>query len=326
MLYDRVLQLKQETNSITTNPVMDSFNLDECKILDSKYATDPIIHDKVDKCLDYLRNLTVDFNPRYKSAYEEYNEAITYLDLSKKLQTERIPEAATPTPDFRVTKAGDFPFDIYVEVKALSFLQRNLNYIDAQKDSFEAKIDIESQISEGKQIALGETTISPFFKRQKSPSTRELIDIYIDKITNNIKSGQYSLGDTVLLVDIKQLLLGSHWDESGVALYQEGMMKSMVSGVLWHAAFGQVGTMIYKPIEFEGKENIDSPLTKNGILVDNPFIKGLVFATYKNFDERKYLGFYRYPEQDEQSSSFISTFCDLYNDDMNSQAWRVLQK
>lgn len=325
MLYDRVLRLKQETNSITTNPVMDAFNLEECKILDSKYATEPVIHEKVDKCLSYLQNLTVDFNPSYKSAYEEYNEAITYLELSKKLQTERIPEAATPTPDFRVTKTGDFSFDIYVEVKALSFLQGNLNYIEAQKSSLEAKIHVEKQIDEGKQIAFGEAIISPFLKRQKLPSTKELIEIYIDKITNNVKSGQYNLGDTVLLIDIKQLLLGSHWDESSVAVYQEAMMKSMVSGVLWHTAFGQAGTMIYKPIEFEGKENIDSPLTKNGILVDNAFIKGLVFATYKNFDERKYLGFYRHSEQDEQSCYFISTFCDLYNDDMNSQAWRVLQ-
>lgn len=326
MLHDIILKIKQETSSITNNPVIDAFNLDECKLLDSKAASDTFIKDKIDKCLNYLDKLKIDFNPSYKSAYEEYNEAITYVELSKKYQTNRIPETSTPTPDFKVESNGEFPFDIFVEAKALSFLDGNLNYIEAQKSSLEANISIEGQIQDGKKIAFGETIISPFLKRDKLPSTKELIDIYIDKINNNIKSGQYSLGDTVLLIDIKQLLLGSHWDESGIALYQEGLMKSIVSGVLWHTAFGQAGDTIYKPIEFEGKENIDSTLTKNGILVDNTFIKGLVFAVYKNFHERKYLGFFRCKEQDEQVANFISGFCDLHNDNKNTEAWRVLQK
>jgi hypothetical protein len=326
MLHDRILELKQELSTITNNPVMDAFNLEECKYLDSQYSADTFIRSKVDSCLNYLRNLKIDFNPSYKSAYEEFNEAMVYVDFSKKYATTRIPEAKTPTPDFRLTDNGEFPFDVYVEVKALSFLDGNLNYIEAQKSSLEANIAIEEQINDGKQIAFGETIISPFLKRNKLPSTKDLIEIYIDKITNNIKSGQFALGDTILLVDIKQLLVGSHWDESGIALYQESQMKSIVSGVLWHVAFGQTGDMIYKPIEFEGKPNIDSQLTKNGILVDNNFIKGLVFATYKNFHERKYLGFFRYEEQDEQSANFISLFCDLHNDNKNTEAWRVLQK
>jgi hypothetical protein len=326
MLHDRILELKQETSTITNNPVMDAFNLEECKYLDNQYTTDSFIKGKVDKCLGYLQNLKVDFNPSYKSAYEEYNEAIIYVDLLKKFQTTRVPEATTPTPDFSVMDNGQFPFNIYVEVKALSFLDGNLNYKEAQKSSLEANISIEKQLQEGKQIAFGETIISPFLKRDKLPSTKELIEIYIDKINNNIKSGQYGLGDTVLLIDIKQLLVGSHWDESGIALYQEGLMKSIASGVLWHTAFGQTGEMIYKPIEFEGKSNTDSPLTKNGILIDHSFIKGLVFATYKNFQERKYLGFFRYEEQDNQAANFISLFCDLHNDNKNTEAWRVLQK
>lgn len=326
MLHDRILKLKQETSTITNNPVMNAFNLEECEYLDSQYSTDTFIKSKVDSCLNYLSHLKIEFNPSYKSAYEEYNEAVIYVDLTKKYQTKRIPEAITPTPDFQVTDNVRFSFDIFVEVKALSFLDGNLNYIEAQKSSLDANISIEKQFNDGKQIAFGETIISPFLKRDKLPSTKELIEIYIDKITNNIKSGQYSLGDTVLLIDIKQLLLGSHWDESGIALYQEGLMKSIVSGVLWHVAFGQAGDMIYKPIEFEGKPNTDSPLTKNGILVDNSFIKGLVFATYKNIQERKYLGFYRYEEQDDQSANFISLFCDWHNDNKNTEAWRVLQK
>jgi hypothetical protein len=326
MLYKRILELKQDVSSITNNPVLDAFNLGECQYLDSQYATDDFIKDKTDKCLSYLEKTVIDFDPRYKSAYEEYNEATIYVDLLKKYQTTRIAEAPTPTPDFNACNKGEFPFNIYIEVKALSFLDGNLNYKEAQTSGLNANIGIEQQIREGRPIAFGETIISPFLKRNRLPSTRELIEIYIDKINNNIKPGQYSLGDTVLLIDIKQLLLGSHWDESGIAFYQEGLMKSIASGVLWHAAFGQAGEMIYKPIEFEGKPNTDSPLTKNGILIDHSYIKGLVFATYKNFQERKYFGFFRYEEQDNQAANFISMFCDLHNDSRNTEAWKVLQK
>lgn len=325
MLQERILKAKQEIALITNNPVMDAFNLDECKLLDSKASSDNFIKSKINKCLNYLDGLKIDFDSNYKSAYDEYNEAITYVELSKKFQTNRISEAETPTPDFNVIDNREFPFNLFVEVKALSFLDGNLNYIEAQKSSLEANISIETQLKEDKKIAFGETIISPFLKRGKLPSTKELIEIYIDKINNNIKSGQYRLGDTVLLIDIKQLLLGSHWDESAVAFYQERLTESIVSGVLWHAAFGKIGDMIYKPIEFEGNPNTDASLAKNGILVDNDFVKGLVFATYKNFNERKYVGFFRYEEQDQEAANFISSFCDFHNDDKNTSAWKVLQ-
>jgi hypothetical protein len=325
MLYNKILRLKQETLSITTNPVLSTFNLDECKYLDDLYATDTFVKQKIDNCLAYLRGLAIDFSPGYRSAYEEFTEAIVYADLSKKCQVTRVPEAATQTPDFNLVGNGENPFNIYAEVKALSFLDGNLNYRDAQQSSLEAHISIEEQAQAGHNIAFGETIVSPFHKNGKLPSTKELIEIYIDKINNNIKPGQYLLGDTILLIDIKQLLLGSKWDQSGIAFYQEGLLKSIASGLLWNTAFGHAGEMIYQPIEFEGKPNTDSPLEKNGILVDHNYIKGLVFATYENFEERKYIGFFRHDEQDNQPAIFISLFCDFHNDEKNTQAWKVLQ-
>jgi hypothetical protein len=325
MLYNRLLQLKQETSTITTNPVLNAFNLDECRYLDSLYATDTFVKEKIDNCLSYLKDLSIDFSPGYRSAYEEFNEAIVYTDLLKKCQATRVSETATPTPDFNLVGTNENQFNIYAEVKAISFLDGNLNYIKAQQSSLEANISIEKQVQAGQNIVFGEAIISPFHKNGKLPSTRELIEIYIDKINNNIKPGQYLLGDTILLIDIKQLLLGSKWDESGVAFYQEGLLKSIASGVLWNAVFGHAGEMIYQPIEFEGKPNTDSPLEKNGILVDHKYITGLVFATYENFEDRKYVGFFRHDEQDKQSATFISLFCNFYNDEKNTQAWKVLQ-
>jgi hypothetical protein len=169
MLHDRILELKLEVSSITNNPVLDAFNLIECKYLDSQYSANNFIKSKVDSCLIHLKNLKTDFNPSYRSAYEEYNEAMVYVDLSKKHTTIKIPEAKIPTPDFRLTDNSEFLFDIYVEVKALSFLERNLNYIEAQKSGLEANIAIEEQINNGKHIAFGEALISPFLKTPSYP-------------------------------------------------------------------------------------------------------------------------------------------------------------
>jgi hypothetical protein len=326
MLYERILNLKQETSQITVNPVLDAFNLNECKRLDRNYLIDPFVKSKIKKCLNYLKGLKIDFDVNYISAYNEYCEAITYIQLKRKYNTERVSETTTSTPDFHVSNTIGECFDLYVEVKSLSFLDGNLNFKEAQKSGLNANIHIEDQIKSGRKIAFGETSISPFSKKGRIPTIRELIEIYIEKINQNIKRDQYCIGDTVLFVDIEQLLLGSSLSESGLPIYQEKLLKSMVSGVLWHTAFGLSGNMIFSPIEFEGKPNLDSPLTQNGILVEHEYIKGLVFASYSNLNKRNFLGFYRYKDQDQQPSIFIKSFCNLYNDDNNCEAWWIMKK
>ncbi len=325
MLHDRILRLKQEISQLSTNPVLNVFNLDECKLLDNEYTNDTFVKEKVDSTLKLLKDLDVDFNPKYKSAYEEYNEGVIYLKIKAKyLNTNRIQETSSSTPDFHVISAGNYPFDINIELKSLSFLDGNLNYKSAQESGLEAQMRTEEQIKDGKRIAFSETIISPFLKNNKIPTTRELIEIYIDKVNNNIKKGQFEERDTILFVDIKQLLLGSLWNQSAIAFYQEKLTKSIVSGVLWNTAFGKENNLILKPIEFEGKNNIDSVLTKNGILLEHDYVKAIVFITYENFEERKFIGFIRQSDSSTQIMNFISEFCDLYNDDYNTEAWRVL--
>jgi hypothetical protein len=325
MLHDRILKLKQEISQLSTNPVLNVFNLDECKLLDDEYTNDTFVKEKVDSTLNLLKDLNVDFNPKYKSAYEEYNEGVIYLKIkSKYSNTNRIPEKSSPTPDFHVIDEGNYPFDINIELKSLSFLDGNLNYKNAQESGLEAQIRTEEQLKNGQRIAFSETIISPFLKNNKIPTTRELIEIYIDKVNNNIKMGQFEERDTILFVDIKQLLLGSLWNHSAVAFYQEKLTKSIVSGILWNTAFGTENNLILKPIEFEGKNNIDSVLTRNGILCDYDYVKAIVFITYENFEQRKFIGFIRQSDFDTPIMNFISGFCDFYNDDYNTEAWRVL--
>ena len=325
MLYDRILELKQKISQLSINPILNIFNLNECRILDNKYENDLFVKKKVDSTLFLLKNLDVDFSPKYKSAYEEFNECIIYLKIKSKYNnTQQISEKDTSTPDYHVIETNKNPFDLNIELKSLSFLNGNLNYTKAQEKGLNAKIKIEEQIKDGKSIAISETTISPFFKNNKMPDTRELIEVYIDKINNNIKKGQFIERDTILFVDIKQLLLDSIWNHSAVIFYQEQITKSIASGVLWNTVFGKKNSLILKPIEFEGCNNVDSELTKNGILIDHDYIKAIVFVTYENFENRKFVGFIRQSDSESQVMNFITDFCDLYNDDYNSEAWRVL--
>lgn len=324
MLRDRILKLKQEISIISVNPVLDAFNIKECEGLDDEYYTDDFVKEKIDKCLNYLKNLTVSYDPKYNSAYEEYNEGIIYQLLKSKFSTQRIPENVYSTPDFHIWNTGEFSFDINAELKSLSFLDGNLNYRNAQDSGLNAKIQTEEKLKEGHKIVFSEVEISPFFKNNKVPSTRELIEIYIDKINNNIKRGQFEEKETVLIVDIKQLVLGSDCDQSSIALYQDILTKSIGSGVLWNTAFGKTDNLIFQQIEFEGRNNVDSELTKNGILVDHEYVKAILFSVYGNNEERKFIGFIRQKDTESQIMNFIFKFCDFYNDEYNSEAWKIL--
>jgi hypothetical protein len=325
-LYCTILGLKQDISLYSVNPVLDAFNLDDCSKLDSEYYSDEFIRKKVDECLKLLNGIGLDFNPKFNSAYEIYNEAVIYFYFKNRFQIQPIKEEKYSTPDFHIKLKKNKNDELYLEVKALSYLQGSLNYLAAQKDGLNSRVSTENQLKSGKQITFSEMIISPFQKDGSQPTKRELIEIYIEKIKQNIKENQYKFGESILLVDTKQLLLGSRLTDSAVALYQERLCQSIASGLLWHVAFGNIGNMIYQPIEFEGAKNTAGLLEKEGILSEHKFIKGLIFVVYENFEIRKNIGFYRYDEQDCIAAEFINDFCDFWNDDNNSEAWKYLQE
>jgi hypothetical protein len=60
-------------------------------------------------------------------------------------------------------------------------------------------------------------------------------------------------------------------------VFREDRDNSFVSGPLWNIAFGKIGHLIFKPIEFAGTSNVDGDLTREGILVNRDWIKAIVF-------------------------------------------------
>lgn len=330
-----LLRLTQATNSITRNPLLHYFDLDDFKLIETAAATDSFLDEKRKKIKAFTETLIIDFDPKLKSAFDEYIEAMVYINLKAKFSSvSRIAEGPNKTPDFKIEfKDNDadhsVTLTVFAELKTMSYASNNSNYLDTMRQGVEAQISLEKQIAEGRRVAVAFTETAPLLNTNRNydqSSTRYVIELFIEKISQNLKRGQFSLGETVLIVNLKQLLYHGECFEASIPVFQEKQMQSLVSGTLWNTAFGKSGYLIYKPIEFEGTENTDGELGRNGILIDNDWVKAVVFLDYGlGGREPKTIGLYRYRETSNAIIQFLHRYCDFVNDEVNSNGWRITQ-
>lgn len=223
---EQILALKQRTNSITSNPLLNCFDDKLLAAIEEAGRTDAFVAEKQKKITALTRNLPIDFQEQLKSAFDEYSEALAYLYLKAKFpRTERIPETNRPTPDFKIEFEPGPHLDaeglqrIYAELKTMSFADGKLNYKNAMNDALASQIDIEGQIMSGKKIAFGEHVIQPWLKSGRAEydpySFKYVIETFIQKIDQNIKELQYKGGDTILLIDQQQLIIPNSCMEGG---------------------------------------------------------------------------------------------------------------
>jgi hypothetical protein len=315
----------KEHNSI--NPVLDCFDLDECDLINNN-MDDPFVQEKALEIEKILKPLGPDFVDEYCTAFQEFNEAVYYLSLKKKgITVTRIPEVkGKKTPDLKVE------FDsctIYVEIKTLSFFNGKSNYTDAQGSAMDQQIEIQRQEKSGRLVAIAYHEIAPFYKpgdKYDDRSVKCLTEMLIGKIKNNVKKGQFEEGNTILLVDMKQLLTLGRIEEDILPFYRcEGPGdNNIVSGMLWTTACGRAGGTVLRPIEFAGKPNVEPPLEYDGILPAHEYIEGVIFGCYEKRMERKLCGFQRHVEDDDCTGEFIRKVCDHWNDDVNSNGWKYV--
>lgn len=323
MLYNKVLEKKQAVSGITSNPTLDAFDLEFCKILDDLANTDRFVKDRVNKTLKELELAAgIDYNPHYKTAFDSYNEAVCYYLLQNKgCVVANIPESSVPTPDLEVNftdKYSNNPKSVFLEVKSLSFADANLQYKKVQQASLEAHIDMEEQRRRGKRICFGIFDVSPL--GDKAVGLTSEIEILIKKIYQNIKEGQYKNEegkDAILFVDLSQFIFPFDMCEC-LPIFPDIPRKCSASGRLWMIAFGRIGERIYTSCEFPGKENFDIDLQQQGILERYEFIKGIMFGTGAHKDDKKLYGLYRFKDQDTDAAKFMHKVCDFVNDDQNS--------
>lgn len=286
MIRDKLLKLKQEINSVGSSFPMLYIKLDFVEKMELEAEQNSAFQEALsqigqlaDKALKNIEN--------YNSLTEIkniYSEAYILSKLQSLLNIQKIPETNSKTPDYKV-KFRDS--DIYIELKSLNMLGGTLKHKDIMNDSLDSKITAEEQIKKGAKVGFGEQEIQHYLSHNKKydpRSTRLVIESLIDKINQNIKEEQYSLGDTILLVDLSdQLPLLSRPSEAIQEKYFDDIGNTKVSGELWNVAFGKLGDQILKPAEFEGADNLDGELEKEGILTCHPYIKGLIFHASEEF-------------------------------------------
>jgi hypothetical protein len=285
---DKLLKLKQEINSIVCSIPLDYVNLDFVEKMELESQENNVFKDTLKKINLLLKKALNNLgdNDSLIKIKNIYSEAYIYSKLKSVLAIQKLPEEKNKkTPDYSVKYRGK---EIFIELKSPNMLGGTLKHRTIMYDALDSKIDTEMQIQNGSKVAFSEHLIKPYRKENGDEydysSVRLVIESLIGKIDQNIKNGQYSLGDTVLLVDLSdQLPLISTPQLSIQELYDYEPCKTMVSGDLWHVAFGKIGKKIFKPPEFCGATNLDGELRKEGILISYPDIKGLIFHVNDDF-------------------------------------------
>lgn len=330
-LYDKMLKLQQDSNSVTNSPILLSFTLENLKLIDVYAENDDFIKSKKKAILNNIINIKDYYDEKLKTAFDEYSECMTYINLKKKnIDVDRISEQeSSKTPDFKISYINEYQEteEIYAELKTLAFSSGSLNYTEAMNKTFNAKVKQEDEILEGKSIAsTGFINIAPLKNTNKDYdpfSTKYLINELTDKVDQNIKPEQYNLGPTVLIVDLKQIdVISQGYKQTAVPVYEEKHLGSLVSGALWNVAFGKEKHPVYNPIEFEGRPNSEGELGVEGILNKYEFIDAIVFHKYELGDaEPKIIGLKRYKNTPESICKFLFEYCDFVNDDENSSGF-----
>lgn len=329
-LFNIVLKKKQEHSQITCNPTLGAMELDYCKILDSLVSVDDFVANRVDSCIKELELAGgIDFNGHYLTAFDAYNEAVTYYDLQQRgFKVHSIPETFSSTPDFEVEftyrdwDGSQKTENVFLEVKSLAYANGNEEYKKAQESALESNIRLEEQRAKGRQFCSTEYCISPLGEKDTGPTAE--IEEFNKKICNNIKSSQFKYGngeDTILFVDMSQYMFPFKEKEC-LSVYPDVLRHYSACGRLWMIAFGIEGERIYSWPEFEGKGNFDRLLERPGILNCYDFIKGIIFCSGSEMSKRKLYGFHRYEEEDLKTATFLYQACDFVNDDKNTNGYK----
>ncbi len=329
---NQILQLKRETNLITSNPILSAIDHNLIKIFEEKAKTNEHYKRKLKDISNNLKGLTFEYNKKYQDIFNSYNELVIYefIEKKKNISIEFIKEVkGKKTPDYKISSDK---YTIYSDLKTLNFADGNNNYKEIQNDSFKSNIKLEKRIKSSKERVhfSDPISISPFKKGNNYDhfDIKNIIEEIISKIISNYKSKQLNYLDSngILLIDTTQLLIPANLDQ-GLPITKGFQYGELNSGIFWNVAFGEINDPTYTWIEFEGKPNIGKRLEKNGLLKDQSFLglRALAFITDSGAGI-KIIGFHRADEDDEALITILRKICDFVNDETNSMFWEISKK
>jgi hypothetical protein len=267
----------QRLTGITLNLSLVAVELDVLRDIDLRAHQDPAYR-------TFVRDMTARLAQAksapdvvaYSQFFETYAEAMTLRFLRDRgIPTKRI-EDTVSAPDFECTLADGRPY--FVEVKALEIVGGSIRQTEIMTDGLDTQLEIERQLKAGRQIASASGEIAPYRKPHTDldydpRSLKRVIDTLRDKSRQAFKPSQFERGPTFALVVADRLILDG-WKSALAPFYYNDHTACCVSGVIWQAAFGRLGTPVLRRPDFEGRPTVESYLDKDGLYVD----AGLPFA------------------------------------------------
>lgn len=266
----------------------------------------------------------------FRQAFEFYGEALVYSLLSAKFETRRIVAKSSSMPDFSCTLPNGKEF--FVELKSFDIADGPYRSAQMHEDAMRQQIELENQRNRGAPIAVAVREVAPYKRAFGKPdeydpaSLLTVIDTFIDKARSAFKPKQFAQGPTFAFALCNRLLLpgGKH---SVAPHYYERGASAIVSGVLWHACFGQAGWPISRIPNFEGKPGIEGYMSSNGLMSDPavPFPSGALIFVDTTWQQDTVLGLYdaRWISPSpswtvEDTEEVMHTLCSAFNDAANS--------
>ena len=203
-------------------------------------------------------------------------------------------------------------------------------------DGLDAKAELEKQVHEGKPVASATTEIAPFRRagETKTYDPRSLIrviDTLREKFLQSFKQGQFAEGPTLALAIVDRLLLPGGKFDLAPYYYADYNDSGILSGVLWHMAYGRCGTPVFRLPDFSGASSLEGHLDRFGLFVDEtrPFSGPGLIVLHREQGGRRAYGLVNraYPDDDDWSiddtHDALDRLCHRWNDEKASRSWDI---
>jgi hypothetical protein len=331
------LRHAQTINTLTRNHSLATVDLKTLKEIDGLGHNDPafgkFVTDLVAKLGKKTKMLDV---IAYSQFFEIYGEAITlqYLRSRPGLQAGRLEESKVPgqgRPDFICKCESGETF--YIEVKSLDIAGGEFRHREMMDDALDVQVDLEERRKKGRRVTFAEGTIDPYkaLGQTEGYDPRSLmlvVDTLRDKCRTAFKPSQFELGPTFALAIVDRLVLPGGRHALAPYYYEPFHSGCCVSGVLWHAAYGRIGTPIFRLPDFEGKPTLEGHLATDGLYADDnqPFRGEGLIVLDTHCGQRVAYGLASPSASPEPWSSDLTEhalqlICDAQNDAGNSFAY-----
>jgi hypothetical protein len=271
------LRHAQAINTLTRNHSLATVNLNTLKEIDALGHQDPAFRKFVTDLVAKLGKKTKMLDViAYSQFFEIYGEAITlqYLRSRPGVLAGRVDESTVPgegRPDFicECETVGTF----YIEVKSLDIVGGEFRHREMMDDAMEVQVELEERRKIGRRVTFAEGTNEPFkaLGQTEGYDPRSLmlvVDTLRDKCRTAFKPSQFELGPTFALAIVDRLVLPGGPHALAPYYYEPFHSGCCVSGVLWHAAYGRIGTPISRPPDIEGKPTLEAHLATDGLYAD----------------------------------------------------------